>query len=476
MPLNLSALTALGTTDIKVQSVSNSRDLTTGPIWLNLLRLAGPMVFGIVAVISVSLVDTYYVGQLGTQELTALSFSFPVTLSVSSLAIGLGAGASSVVSRAIGNDNRKDGKRLATDSIVLAVLLVIAVAAIGYLSIDPLFRMLGAEGEVLDMIGRYMRIWFLAVPLLVVPIVANSIVRAVGDAFWPSAVMVSSALINIAVTPIFIFGWGPIPAMNLEGAAIGTMVAWAFTLVGAFLLVGKKEQMLTLSAPPIADIWTSWKKVLAVGVPASFGNAVNPIGIAIVTSFLATFGDNVVAGFGVATRVESLSVIPMLALSSAIGPFSGQNWGADKHDRILGALRISYGICVAWAAVLAVFFWFAAAPIVSVFTADQNVIDEAVRYLTIVPLSVWGYGMVIIAAGGFNAIGRSKTGLAFYLTRTAVFYVPLSLIASAMSQSWYVFAAIAVANAISGILVAGYSYHTLRAEQEEEGETASAPT
>lgn len=448
--------------------MADKRDLTTGPVWKKLAQLAGPMVFGIIAVISVSLVDTYYVGQLGTKPLTALSFTFPVTLTVSSLAIGLGAGASSVVSRAIGADEKDTAKRLATDSLMLALMLVLAVAAIGYFTINPLFSLLGATGEVLDMIGQYMRIWFLAIPLLVVPIVANAIVRAVGDAFWPSVVMVSSAVVNIAVTPVFIFGFGPVPAMGISGAAVGTLVAWGVTVAGAFTLVAVREKMLTLSCPSIGNLMSSWKRILAVGLPASFGNAVNPIGIAIVTGFLATFGDVVVAGFGVATRVESLSVIPMLALSSAIGPLTGQNWGADKGERARTALKLSYAICAGWAAVLSVFFWFMAEPVVAIFADDEAVIAAAATYLSIVPLSVWGYGIIIITAGAFNAIGYSHYGLGMYLLRSAVLYVPLSALAAFLANSETVFYAIAVANALAGVVVAPLALRWL-AKQPEAG-------
>lgn len=442
--------------------------MTTGPVAVNLARLAGPMILGIMAVISVSLVDTYYVGQLGSAPLAALSFTFPVTLSISSIAIGLGAGASSVVSRAVGSDDRRDAKRLATDSIGLAIGIVILIATVGYFSVDWLFGLLGAEGEVLELVGRYMRIWFLSVPMLVLPIVANAIVRAVGDAFWPSAVMVGSALINISVTPILVFGWGFIPAMDIEGAALGTTVAWAFTLIFGFLLVAIREKMLTADMPSIADLIGSWKRVLAVGVPAGLGNAVNPIGIAVVTGILATYGDSVVAGFGVATRIESLSVIVMLALSSAIGPFAGQNWGADKRDRVVTALKLSYCVCLAWAGLLSVVFWFGAEPIASVFTDDTKIVNTATRYLQIVPLSVWGYGMVIIGAGGFNAIGKSGTGLTFYLTRTVLLYIPLSFAASMLADSWAVFVGIAIANAVAGAAVAMFSLWRLTRRDDAE--------
>ena len=452
--------------------MADKRDLTSGPTWQKLMQLAGPMVFGIVAVISVSLVDTYYVGQLGTRQLTALSFTFPVTLTVSSLAIGLGAGASSVVSRAVGADERDNAKRLATDSLALAFILVIMVAAIGYFAIDPLFVLLGASGEVLDLIGRYMRIWFLAIPLLVVPIVANSIVRAIGDSFWPSVVMVSSALTNIAITPVFIFGWGPVPAFGIEGAAIGTLVAWLVTVFGAFALVAYRERMLTADMPGIPALAKSWKRVLGIGIPASFGNAVNPVGIAIVTSFIAAFGGVVVAGFGVATRIESLAVIPMLALSSAIGPFTGQNWGAGKCDRVSEALKFCYMVCAVWAGVLAAFFWFAAEPIVRVFSQEAEVVSAATTYLAIVPISLWGYGIVIITAGAFNALGRSHYGLGLYLVRTAVLYVPFAFVASRVAGSEAVFCSIAIANGLAGVVVAGFALHWLSKHTAPEAETA----
>lgn len=452
--------------------MADKRDLTSGPTWRKLVQLAGPMVFGIIAVISVSLVDTYYVGQLGTQPLTALSFTFPVTLTVSSLAIGLGAGASSVVSRAVGADETGDARRLATDSLALALILVIAVAAAGYLIVDPLFALLGATGEVHDLIGRYMRIWFLAIPLLVVPIVANSIVRAVGDSFWPSVVMVSSALTNMAITPVFIFGWGPIPAFGIEGAAIGTLLAWLVTVFGAFALVAYREKMLTFDVPAMPELAKSWKRVLAVGIPASFGNAVNPIGIAVATSIIAAFGGVVVAGFGVATRIESLSVIPMLALSSAIGPFVGQNWGAGKCDRVAEALKFCYAVCAVWAGVLAAVFWLAAESIVSIFSQDPTIISTATKYLAIVPLSLWGYGIVIITAGAFNALGRSHYGLGLYLIRTAVLYIPFAFVASRLAGSDAVFYGIAAANALAGIAVAGFALNWL--SRHDAPQTAAA--
>jgi putative MATE family efflux protein len=432
--------------------MSASRDLTKGSISKALFSLAGPMMLGIVAIISVSIIDTYFVGKLGTSELTALSFTFPVAMAVTSIAIGLGAGASSVVSRAVGADNFDDAKRLTTDAFVLAMILVCAIAVLGFVFVKPLFALLGASDEVLDMIVRYMQIWFVALPFLVIPMVANAVLRAVGDAFWPSMIMVGSAFINMALTPLFIFGWGPIPAYNIEGAAYGTFVAQAFATIFVVFLVVSREHMLVWAIPPMEELVSSWKRVLSVGIPASFGNAVNPIGVTVVTAILAGYGDTTVAAFGVAGRIESLAAIPMLALSSAIGPVAGQSWGRGNIQRVIGALKQSYIACFLWSLLLAVVLWVFADPIVRVFSDETAVASEASMYLMIVPLTLWGYGCVIVAAGGYNSLGKSVSGLGFYLIRTALLYVPLSFAASLLADSTAVYFAIAITNVLAGLL------------------------
>jgi putative MATE family efflux protein len=430
--------------------------------------LAGPMVVGIIATISVSLVDTYFVGKLGTSPLAALSFTFPVTMAVTSLAIGLGAGAASVVSRAVGSDNHDDATRLTTDSLVLASLLVIGISLLGFLTVDILFELLGAQGETRSMIVRYMQIWYLSLPFLVVPMVANSVIRAIGDAFWPSLIMLVSAAINVLATPILIFGFGPIPALDIEGAAWGTTVARVFTFAVAIWLVVYRERLVTWVLPAFSTLLSSWFRIAKVAIPAALGNAVNPIGIAIVTAIIATFGESTVAAFGVATRVESFAVIPMLALSAVIGPVVGQNWGAQKVDRVRLALKQSFAACFVWALVLALTFWLSAEFIVSIFTPNSEVSALAAKYLYIVPLSVWGYGWTIVAAGAYNAIGKSITGLGFYLSRTALFYVPLSFIASMLAGSHATFIAIAVANTLAGIVVGFLALHGLTKIKRQE--------
>lgn len=437
--------------------MSNSHDLLNSPVWRALLGLAGPMVFGIVAVLSISVADTFYVSRLGTEPLAALSFTFPVTLTVASFSLGLGAGASSVVSRAVGAGNRDDARRLATDALVLALILVTLISALGFLSARPLFALLGAEGEILDMIVRYMQIWYVSVPFLVVPMVVNAVIRAVGDSFWPSLTMVLAALINIAITPFLIYGWLGLPALDVAGAAWGTLIARVLTMFIPLYILIWREHLMTLARPPLEALMSSWRRVLRVALPASLGSMVNPVGISVVTAIVATFGASTVAAFGVATRLESFFSVPMLALSAAIGPIAGQNWGAADKQRVIRALKLSYAVCAAWAAVLAILFAFTAEFFAGLLASEAAVAEEAATYLRIVPLSLFGYGIVIVAAGAFNALGKSVTGLGYYLLRSAVLYVPLAYAASLFAGSTAVYFGIAAANTLAGIAVAIYS-------------------
>lgn len=437
-------------------------DLTQGSVGAALLRLAGPMLFGIAAVISVQLVDTYFVGKLGTEPLAALSFTFPVALTLTSLAIGMAAGAASVVSRSIGQGRRRNARRRAFDALVLATTIAVALAALGLVLVRPLFELLGADGQVLEYVVAYMRIWFLSLPFVVVPMVANSMLRAWGEAFWPSFTMIAASVINAGATPLLIFGYGPVPEMGIEGAAAATLLARMISLAMALYLVSVHKRIVRFCLPGVKAFADSARRILAVGIPAALGNASNPAGVIVATALIAVLGSQTVAAFGVATRIEAFAILPMLALSSAIGPVTGQNWGAGRIDRARQALMIAFGFCAAWAVVLAGLFWMFGETVAGWFASEPAVAEEAAVYLAIVPLSLFGYGIAIVAAGAFNGIGRSVTGLGYSLTRALIFYVPLVWAASRIDGSRTVYLAIAAANALAGFTIAGHSLWILK--------------
>jgi putative MATE family efflux protein len=454
--------------------VADRRDLTTGPVAKHLARLGAPMILGIFAVLSVSLADTWFLGQRGTEPLAAISFAFPVVLTLSSLGIGLSAGAASVVSRALGADDGDQVKRLATDSLLLGVAFVLTISVAGWLLTPALFRLLGAEGAIHELIVTYMRIWFFGLPFLVVPMIANGLIRANGDSVAPSAIMITAALVNGGLDPVLIFGLGPIPELGIAGAAWATVIARVITFLASVGVLVFRERLVTLTRPALAVLMRSWKEVLQVGIPAAGSNILNPLGITAVTGLLASYDPETVAAFGVATRLESGLSIPMLALSAAIGPVAGQNWGRRREDRTRRAMRDSFLFDLGWSVLIGLVFLLGADGLVAPFSEEPAVTDTAATYLRLVGFSLAGYGVVIAASAACNAIDRATWGFAFTLLRSGVLYVPLAGLGVLLGPPWMAFAGIAAANVLAGVIVVVGAFRVARRADEGAGEAPAA--
>ena len=172
-----------------MKSEKLSKAMLEGPVESTLLRLSLPMVMGIISVMLINIVDTFYIGQLGVRELAAISFTFPVIFTVMSLAFGVGIGTSAVLSRAIGKGNLAKVQQLTTDSLILIALVMAFISFLGILSLKPLFLAMGAEEDLIPLIREYMLIWYLGVGLVAIPIVGNNAIRASGDSKTPSLVI-----------------------------------------------------------------------------------------------------------------------------------------------------------------------------------------------------------------------------------------------------------------------------------------------
>ncbi|MCA9530447.1 MAG: MATE family efflux transporter [Myxococcales bacterium] len=452
---------------------TDKRDLTHGGVRSQLVRLTLPLIGGVSAIMSMGLVDTYFVGRLGPRQLAAMGFIAPVMFTFASVGIGLGAGASSVIARVIGAGDEARVRRLTTDSLVLALLIGAVAAALGLLTLDPLFRALGADAEVLGFIREYMRIWYPALLALLGPMVANNILRANGDSLNPGIIMVVAAVANLILDPVLIFGLAGFPRLGLAGAAWATAGSRVMSLLAALAILHFRERLISFERPSLSELLRSWREVLAMGLPAAGGRMVNPIGIGVVTAALATLGPSVVAGFGVATRVEMFATIPMRALAAALAPLVGQNWGAHHRDRVLAALRESIAFCALWTVVTAVVCGLFAGAISRAFSEGPVVVQTASRYLWIVPASYVGYGVVMVGAATFNALGRPMVGLVYYGLRTIALYAPLAWLLTARYGTWGLAAAAFIANALAGLVA--WLYSTRRVERYAYDECVPRP-
>ena len=426
--------------------------LTEGPVGRQLVAMTWPMLVGITTIMAQAFIDTWFLGLVGDDALAAYSFGFPIIMIVMSVAIGLGAGTSSVVARAIGAHDHERAKRLVTDSHILSLLIAVVCVVAGMLTIDVLFLALGAPPEMIPEIRVFMTIMYSAVPFMILGMVATSSMRATGDTVLPSKLMIATAILNVILDPIFIFGLGPIPALGLNGAAIAGLVSRAAFFFVSLYYLSRRLDLVTFAKPDTDAMRQSWRDVLHVGLPAAGTNVIVPMGLALVTAMVASYGANAVAGFGVASRIESMVLVPYYALSAIIGPFVGQNLAAGRDDRIRESLRLCAVFCVVSGLVIAGGLALGSGFLPGLFSENPEVTDVTRTFLWVAPLGYGTYGIVMVVNAAFNGLGNPMPGVAISTLRVLAIYVPLAFLGKALFGVVGIFLAYALANVVSGVV------------------------
>lgn len=425
--------------------------MTEGHVPAQLRVLALPMVWGLMATMSFNVVDTFFVAQLGNTALAAMSFTFPVVMVLTSIGIGLGAGTSSAVARGIGAGDSQRARRLATDSVTLTLLISVTVCLIGWFTIDPLFTLLGASRELIPLIHEYMSIWYFSAPCLLVPMVALASLRAMGMSQVQGTLMSVAAVFNALLDPVLIFGLLGAPELGLAGAAWATLITRGLTLLVALYILKARVGLLVSPLAPLRRIWRSWQAIVHVGLPAMASNVIIPLASGIVVMMVASYGNDAVAGLGVAVRIEPLALIAFYALSGVIGPFFGQNHSACLYPRLHEAVRVIAVFCLGFGVILTLIMWLFAESIAGVFSEHAEVVAVAVRYLSIVPLSYGAYGLVMSVNAAFNGLGRPLPAMLLSVSRVLLVFLPL-----AWGFQWFwgldgLFAATALTNLVVGV-------------------------
>ena len=414
--------------------------------------MMAPMVIGLIVIITNSLVDAYFVSQLGSAPLAAVSYAFPVSFIVGAIAMGLGTGTASLASRLFGAGNQEKVRQVATHSMLLGLIAGLCVVIFGLLTLEEVFSLLGADEQTMPFVKDYMEIYYWGGIFLVIPMIGNAVLRAGGDAKTPSVLMASTAVINAVLDPILIFGWFGFPALGIKGAALAGVLANVVFLIASLSILIFRENLIQFRKNTVAAILHSWNQILHVGLPAIASNLIAPMSTALVTSLISSFGQSAVAGFGLASRLEAFIIIIFMALGGAIAPFVGQNFGAQEFDR----LKQGFVFCVAFSFIYALFcigfFILSVDTLLGFFTTDPEVIKTAKIQLLYCP---WGYGflgLAVIANGSFNAVGKPMPAMTISIGRTLLVYVPLAYwLASSMGIRG-VFIAQVLANLLAGIV------------------------
>ena len=407
--------------------------LTKGPITGHLVSQTLPGVIGVAAIMSIGLVDAYFIGQLGSDELAAISFIFPVSVALSSLGVGVMVGINSVVSRALGEGNEEKAARRATLGLVFALICGVALAGTVFALIDPLFALMNAQEAVRPLIRTYMVPYAMGFPLLLLIMGLNGVLRAQGEARRSSYVNISYAIANWVLDPLLITGAFGVEGFGIVGAAYATVAGWAVGLIFAIWMVRKSEIGIDFASLSKSNVMEPAISILKVGGPAAFSNAINPIGLSILTGLIAAQGQDAVAGFGAAGRLQSFATVPLLALSGSIGAIVGQNWGANEYGRAREAALWAAGFCIVWGLGIAVVLFAAGEWFGALFTEDPAVIDEFALYISIAAWGYAGFGLLIVANGILNAVDRASFALTQSILRVFLVMLPFALL---LDQEW----------------------------------------
>jgi putative MATE family efflux protein len=411
--------------------MSSSENLLTAPIGPVLKKMTKQVLFGMILLMSFNLVDTYFIGLLGTDPLAAISFTFPVTFTIISLSIGLGIGTSAVIAKARGANLLEQAKDDGLGALILSFMLVAVLAFTMYLSTDSIFTLLGAKADLLPLIHQYMDVWYIGAVFLMSPMVGNAVLRASGDAKTPSLIMAMSGLINAILDPLLIFGIGPFPELGMQGAAIASVIAWGFGFVIVIYVLAVKRKLIWLRWIPFTQFVAVSRRILKIGLPAAGANMLTPIAMAVLTAMIAVHGNAAVAGFGVGTRIESIASMVVLALSMTLPPFISQNFGAGQWDRVERAYKSVIKFILLWQLAVYVLLAMIAGYIAMAFGKnDPEVMNVIKLFIWTLPLSYGFQGIIILSNSSLNALHKPMKALLLSVVRLFVFYVPFAYLGS----------------------------------------------
>ncbi len=409
---------------------SDSRSLLSGSIPRSVLLLAGPMFVSAVLQNAQSLIDLFWVGRLGSVSVAALALSGAVLMAMFPIQMGLATGTVALVSRAFGAGDLRRASHLAAQSLALgvAVGLLLGFASLPFLG--PICRLLGAEAEVVALAVQYLRICMYGMAVGLVLFIANSALQGAGNTMAPMFAMLMANVLNLILDPLFIFGWGPMPAMGVAGAAWATVLAQGIAALGLLLLMTSGRTQLRLNLRDCRPTWPDSLRLLRIGLPSIAQMSSRSLMGLVFFKIIARFGTPVVAGYGIGMRWHMVLLMPCFVLANAAATLVGQNLGAGQPQRA----KRSAWCCVAMVAgimtVAAGLTFVFAVEAVRFFDANPAVIAVGSGFLRIVTPFYLLAGISIVLDRALNGAGCTLSTMLFTMTTLWGLQVPLAIVLS----------------------------------------------
>jgi putative MATE family efflux protein len=400
-------------------AAARTKLLLTGPIFPTLLRLATPNVMNLLAFVGVIVFDGYFLGRIGTNALAGASLAFPfVMLVLQTTNSGMGAGVSSAIARALGACKRERADDLVFHALLLALGLGIAFSVLMWLSAPVIFRWMGGRGGMLDDALAYAHVALGGAVCITVLNLLGNAVRGTGNMSLHANVLLGCVFAHIALTPLLIFGWGPIPALGPAGAGWGLVLPFAVGSVIVILYLRSSATIVRLKFGGIAPRWELFADILKVGVPGLINTAITNLSIVILTGFAGQFGPEAAIGYSMGARLEYIMQPIAFGFGTAIVAMVGTNWGASQYTR---ARQIGWTGAITVAAVCGTIGMVVAASPnlwLGLFSSDPEVARFGAQYLRIAgPVYLFfgmGLGLFFVCQGfgrGFAAMSANAARL-----------------------------------------------------------------
>ena len=419
--------------------MNSELNLLKDPIPSLIKKIALPASIGTLFQTLFNVVDTFFAGTISSEALSALAKSFPIYFIIIAACVGVTVGGTSLIANSIGENNKSKIHGYFAHTIIYAIIISIVITLIGLLFAPYLFELMGSESEVIQLGLSYTNVVFAGSIIFIMLVALNSLLHADGDTKTYRNVLILSFFLNILLNPLFIFGFGPIPAFGISGIGIATILAQSVGLIIIFFKVSKSIRIKDISPKDFNINFNTLTSLFFQSAPISAALLLISVGNFIILSFIGVFGEFATAGYGSAARFEQILLLPVLGLNTAIISIIGQNFGSKNYLRVKESYfkAVIYGFAIMIISGLIIFA--SADRIVSIFSDNQEVINYGSSYLKISALIFPAYPIFFISNGFFMAIKKSSYSMYLNIIRNVILPIPTILVAQSIDGGFNTF-------------------------------------
>jgi putative MATE family efflux protein len=416
--------------------------------------MAAPLAVGHVLHALYTLTDAFWLGKVNRVALAAPGVSMPLMFIAIALGFGFCSAGTALVAQHTGAGRHADASRAAGQTMVLLCGITTCLMIPTVILAPRLLRLLQVPAGVLPVATGYLRIVMMGLIPVSFVMAYGASLRALGDTLTPVIVSLGANVVNMALDPLLIFGWGRVPALGVRGAALATLISQICAATACLFFLGRRRAGLHVTPADVRPDGTVMRKMLSVGLPAAVGHGSTSVGFVIYMAMVNHMGTAAIGAFTVGFRLLGFFRAPTMALAMAAAPIVGQALGAGKPRLARRTVWLSAGLA---ATIMAVPFGFLTAfgrTVGRTFINDPEVIEEAGRFFLIVPLSSYAFGVLMVLMAAFYGSGHTKPAMAIAIVRVVVLRVPIAYLLGIVAGmgSIGIYAGMGIANILCAAL------------------------